>query len=202
MIEYVLLEVEPQPPTPHRQRVLPGLPGFWIFILMDMSFFSVLFLAYLLERAKQPLLYAASQAHLNVSLGLLNMLVLLTSSWFVALAVHALRRGQRRRTVGLLLAALACGLLFAAVKVTEYRQEFALGITPLTDGFFMLYFSLTFIHFLHVLIGIVVLGALAWKTRVGTYGPHCMAGIEVGATYWHMVDLLWILLFPLLYMAR
>jgi nitric oxide reductase NorE protein len=185
-----------------KERVLPGVPGIWIFVLMDMGFFAMLFLAYVLERAKQPALFAASQEHLNVGLGLFNMLVLLTSSWFVAMAVQALRLGRSRQASGLLLAGLACGLLFAAVKVVEYGQKFAAGITPLTDGFFMLYFVLTFLHCLHVIVGVVVLAILALQARKGAYGAGSTAGIEMGATYWHMVDLLWIMLFPLLYMAR
>jgi nitric oxide reductase NorE protein len=183
-------------------RVLPGVPGIWIFILLDMSFFSVLFLAYILERAKQPALFAASQEQLNITLGLFNMLVLLTSSWFVALAVHAVRLGRNRQASVLLVAGLVCGLVFVGVKIVEYSQKFAMGITPLTDGFFMLYFSLTFFHFLHVIVGIVVLAVLALKTRKGTYGAGRAVGIEMGATYWHMVDLIWIMLFPLLYMVK
>jgi nitric oxide reductase NorE protein len=184
------------------KRMLPGVPGIWIFVLMDMGFFAMLFLSFVLERAKQPVLFAASQAHLNVSLGLFNMLVLLTSSWFVAMAVHAVRLGRSRQASYLLLAGLACGLVFAAVKVVEYGQKFSAGITPLTDGFFMLYFVMTFLHCLHVIAGVVVLAILALKTRKGVYGVGRAAGIEMGATYWHMVDLLWIMLFPLLYMAK
>jgi nitric oxide reductase NorE protein len=181
------------------ERLLPGVPGIWIFVLMDMGFFAMLFLAYVLERAKQPALFAASQEQLNVGLGLFNMLVLLSSSWLVAMAVQALRLGRSRQASGLLLAGLACGLLFAALKVVEYGQKFAAGITPLSDGFFMLYFVLTFLHCLHVIAGVVVLAILALKTREGA---GRVVGIEMGATYWHMVDLLWIMLFPLLYMAR
>lgn len=180
-------------------RVLPGVPGIWIFVLMDMGFFAMLFLAFVLERAKQPALFAASQEHLNVSLGLFNMLVLLTSSWFVAMAVQALRLGRSRLASALLPAGLACGLVFAAVKVVEYGQKFSVGITPLTDGFFMLYFVLTFLHCLHVIAGVVVLAVLGLKAR---RGAQSVTGVEMGATYWHMVDLLWIMLFPLLYMAR
>ncbi len=181
------------------ERLLPGVPGIWIFVLMDMGFFAMLFLAYVLERAKQPALFAASQEQLNVSLGLFNMLVLLSSSWLVAMAVQALRLGRSRQASGLLLAGLACGLLFAALKVVEYGQKFAAGITPLSDGFFMLYFVMTFLHCLHVIAGVVVLAILALQTREGA---GRVVGIEMGATYWHMVDLLWIMLFPLLYMAR
>lgn len=183
-------------------RILPGVPGIWIFILLDMGFFAVLFLAYVLERAKQPALFATSQDQLNLGLGLFNMLVLLTSSWFAALAVHGVRQGRDRLASRLLAGALLCGLVFAVVKLVEYGQKFSAGITPLTDGFFMLYFSLTFFHFLHVIVGILVLTVLALKTAKGAYGPGRATGIEMGATYWHMVDLLWIMLFPLIYMAN
>lgn len=183
-------------------RVLPGVPGIWIFILLDMSFFSVLFLSYVTERAAQPAIFTASQGQLNVPLGLCNMLVLLTSSWLVAQAVYSARLGRNRAAGGLLLAALGCALVFIGIKLLEYGQEFAQGITPLTDGFFMLYFSLTLFHFLHVLVGCAVLAILSRNTRRGAYGIGQSTGLETGATYWHMVDLLWIMLFPLLYLAR
>ncbi|MDY7533074.1 cytochrome c oxidase subunit 3 family protein [Pseudomonas sp. Bout1] len=186
----------------NRTRVLPGVPGIWIFILLDMLFFSVLFLAYGMERARQPQLFAAAQAQLNVALGLCNMLVLLTSSWLVAQAVHAIRLGRTRAGKRLLVAALCCALVFAAVKLVEYGQEFSRGITPLTDSFFTLYFSLTFFHFLHVLAGSVVLAILARNTGLCAYDSGRTSGLETGATYWHMVDLIWIMLFPLLYLAK
>ncbi|WP_296257828.1 MULTISPECIES: cytochrome c oxidase subunit 3 family protein [unclassified Pseudomonas] len=183
-------------------RVLPGVTGIWIFILLDMTFFSVLFLAYVTERSGQVALFTASQAQLNVPLGLCNMLVLLTSSWLVAQAVHGARRGQRRAAGWLLLAAIACAVAFIGIKAFEYSEEFSRGITPLTNGFFMLYFSLTFFHVLHVLVGCAVLAVMARNTWQGAYGVGRTSGLETGATYWHMVDLLWIMLFPLLYLAK
>lgn len=192
--------------TPLRRRtespVLPGAPGIWIFILLDMLFFSVLFLAYVAERTNQPGLFATSQEQLNITLGLFNMLVLLTSSWFVALAVHAARRDRREQTLWLLVAAFLCGLIFALVKIAEYFQKFKVGVSMLTNDFFMFYFTLTFIHFLHVIAGMVVLTVMALNARNGAYSARKCTGIETGGTYWHMVDLLWIMLFPLLYMAR
>lgn len=184
------------------QARLPGVPGIWIFVMLDLLFFGMLFLAYLVERAGQPALFARSQASLNLQLGLLNMLVLLTSSWFVALAVHAVRAGHTVRAAWLLRTALACALVFVAVKLVEYGQKLAAGISPLTDGFFMLYFVMTFFHFMHVLAGAVVLGVVARNAGRGAYSSGAHTGLEIAATYWHMVDLLWIMLFPLLYMAR
>jgi len=183
-------------------RRLPGVAGFWIFILIDMVVFAALFLSYVVERVDQVALFSASQATLDVRLGLFNMLVLLTSSWFVAMAVHLARRGQSREVAWLLWGGVLSGLIFSVVKVYEYTEKFSAGTSMLTNDFYMFYFTLTGIHFVHVLIGVMVLSFLAVRAKRGGYSHGNAKGLEVGATYWHMVDLLWIMLFPLLYMAR
>jgi nitric oxide reductase NorE protein len=184
------------------QRRLPGVPGIWIFVLLDMAFFGVLILAFLVERSRQAVQFEQSQAALNLNLGLVNMLVLLTSSWLVALAVHAARVQRGLACAWLLRGGFLCALVFAVLKLVEYGQKIGAGITPLSDGFYMLYFVMTFLHFLHVCAGMVVLWILARHAAAGAYDTGVHTGLESGATYWHMVDLLWIMLFPLLYMAR
>lgn len=189
--------------TRDKVRRLPGVEGIWIFVLIDMSVFALLFLSYVLERVNQPALFARSQQVLDVRLGLINMVVLLTSSWLVALAVHAARENRQKLAARFLSLAFVCGLTFAVIKVFEYTLKFQAGISMLTNDFFMFYFIMTFIHFLHVLAGMVVLAIMAMKARRGGYGgEEHVQGLEVGATYWHMVDLLWVMLFPLLYMAN
>ena len=183
------------------RRHLPGHPGIWIFVLIDMSVFGLLFLVYALTRYDQPALFAKSQQALDVVLGLVNMVVLLTSSWFVALAVQCARANQNIQTTVMLVLGMLCGLIFAVIKIVEYTTKLNAGISMLTNDFFMYYYILTFIHFMHVLAGVVVLGVMAAKVRRGGYGAGNTQGIETGATYWHMVDLLWVMLFPLLYMA-
>jgi len=185
-----------------RERLLPGLNGIWVFVILDLTFFAVFFLSYLLERASRVELFNTSQESLNVPLGLINMIVLLTSSWFVAMAVAAVREAQTRRAVRLLYAGAGLGAVFVLIKLFEYFEKLQVGISPLTNEFFMFYFSLTFFHFLHVLVGLLVLTRLARRYQAGLYRPGQVYGLETAAVYWHMVDLLWIMLFPLLYMAR
>lgn len=183
-------------------RRLPGVAGFWIFILIDMIVFFALFLSYVFERIDQVELFSASQASLDVNLGLFNMLVLLTSSWLVAMAVHLARDGQSWKVAWLLWGGVLSGLIFSVVKIYEYTEKFRTGTSMLTNDFYMFYFTLTGIHFIHVLVGVIVLSFLAVRAKRGRYSYGNEKGLEVGATYWHMVDLLWIMLFPLLYMAR
>ncbi len=185
-----------------RLRLLPGFNGIWVFMIMDLIFFAIFFLSYLQERASRVDLFNASQESLNVPLGLINMIVLLTSSWLVAMAVAAAKAGRSTQAARLLQAGACLGAGFVLIKLFEYFEKARVGISILSNEFFMFYFSLTFFHFLHVLVGLFVLHRLAQRARAGLYGPGRMHGLETGAVYWHMVDLLWIMLFPLLYMAR
>lgn len=188
--------------TGKRQGLLPGINGIWVFVILDLTFFAVFFLSYLLERASRVELFNTAQESLNVPLGLINMIVLLTSSWFVAMAVAAVREGKTRLAVRLLYAGAGLGVGFVLIKLFEYFEKLQAGISPLMNEFFMFYFSLTFFHLLHVLVGLFVLIRLARRYQAGLYRPGEVHGLETAAVYWHMVDLLWIMLFPLLYMAR
>src|SRR5262245_4861323 len=117
------------------------------------------------------------------------------------MAVEAARRRLQRALVGCLGMALACGVAFGAVKIFEYRSKIVHGVTMLTNDFYMYYFALTGLHFVHLVIGIVVLALLLTKARAGMTADY-QRYLESGASYWHMVDLLWIMLFPLLYLVH
>jgi nitric oxide reductase NorE protein len=126
---------------------------------------------------------------------------MLTSSWFVASGIHAARRGQQRLAGGFFCSGLACGLAFVCVKAVEYGAKFHAGISPATNNFYMFYFVLTGIHLLHVLLGMAV---LAFMTRASVNAPidaRKIQHFESGASFWHLIDLLWIVLFALLYLA-
>lgn len=188
----------------HRRRArrMPGEEGVWVFILGDMMVFGLFFLTFVTYRDGNVALYAESQKTLNRSFGLINTLLLLCSSWFVALAVRTARMGKGRAASALLATAFVCGIGFGAVKLLEYGEKFAAGITVLTNDFFMFYFMLTGIHFLHLLIG---LGVLAWLfaiCRKVEIAESDIRTIESGAAFWHLVDLLWVVLFALLYLMR
>jgi nitric oxide reductase NorE protein len=174
----------------------PGTNGLWTFVFIDMIVFSLFFFVYLSERLRVPEVFAASQIHLDPTFGLINALILLTSSLFVAA-----RLGKAAIVRTRLALALACGAMFAASKLTEYSGKFAAGITPVTNSFYSFYFLLTMIHFLHVLAGMVFLGHCLTRARAEAGQPAYLAKLENTGLFWHFVDLLWLFLFPLLYLA-
>jgi nitric oxide reductase NorE protein len=180
---------------------LPGEAGVWVLIFGDMAVFSAFFLTFAYYRAEDAALFHRSSATLNPALGALNTLLMLTSSWFVATGMHALRRGRQRPAAQCFLSALGCGLGFVGVKAVEYGAKFSAGITPATNDFYMFYFALTGIHLLHVLFGMAVLAFLARGAARGPIDARKIQHFESGASFWHLVDLLWIVLFALLYLA-
>lgn len=181
-------------------KVLPGEEGVWILVLGDLIVFGLFFITYLYYRAREAEVFDRSQALLNVHFGVINTLLLLTSSWFVVMGVEAMRNGRNERAKTLWHLAFLCGAGFCAIKAIEYTEKFHEGITLVTNNFFMYYFMYTGIHLLHVVIGLGVLIFLICKTDEAA--PRDVPLFESGATFWHMVDLLWIMLFPLLYLVR
>jgi len=181
-------------------RHAPGEAGLWALILPDLVLFSMLFVTFLVHRRDDPVSFARSAALLDRNLGLIDTLLLLTSSLTVAIAVHRVEDGRPGARAHLV-AAMGCGLSFVALKIIEYTLHIRAGITPATDNFFMFYYVMTGIHLVHVLIGLGVLLTLA----IVAGRPDALARlrlIEGGACFWHVVDLLWIGLFALLYLAR
>jgi len=188
-------------PAPNAPR-LPGDLAIWVFILAEMLVFAVFFSAYAFARAKHPELFNESQVTLNRHAGAINTLLLVTGSWFVVLAVQAAHRGDKAAVPRNVALGMLCGGGFLAVKVFEYAEKFGAGISLSTNTFYMFYISLTFFHFMHVILGMVILAVIWTQARKGAYGPGHCNGLESGAAYWHMVDLLWIILFPLVYVMR
>lgn len=180
---------------------IPGEPGLWVLIFGDLLVFGVLFVTYAVSLVGDPDAMGLSQQKLSRGLGLANTILLLTSSWFIAHAVNAARRGSPRAR-RLILAALALGTAFVGVKVVEWGGHIGHGDTLNSSSFFTFYFMYTGIHLLHVLIG---LGVLTWLSRQcdssGAWtGPFAV--LEGSAVFWHLVDLLWVMLFALLYLLR
>lgn len=172
-----------------------------MFIFGDMLVFSLFFLTYAYYRAENVELYKASQAHLNQMFGALNTFLMLSSSWFVATAVQQARRDRPQVSARCFALGVLCGLGFGVVKFFEYGEKLRLGITPATNDFYMYYYVFTGIHFMHVLIGMGVLTYMAIYARAGVGDEKRIRNIESGASFWHVVDLLWIVLFGLLYLA-
>ncbi len=183
----------------------PRLPGdlvIWLVILAELLTFGILFLTWAFTRARHAAMFAEGQATLDLHTGLTNTLLLISGSACVAHAVHAVRADDCIRGVRWLAASLLCGGAFLAMKVMEYDAKLEAGIDLLTNDFYTLYFMLTGFHFLHVVAGMVMLTVLLIRTAKGAYGRHDCHALETGAAFWHMVDLLWIVLFPLVYVMR
>jgi cytochrome c oxidase subunit 3 len=187
--------------------------GMWIFLITEVLFFGGLFAAYAVYRAWNPEIFVEAHKALNWKLGGLNTLVLITSSLTVALAIRELQGGRARVAVRYLWATLLLAGAFMVVKYFEYAHKFHLGQLPGKyytytgiEGtnphlFFSIYFTMTGLHGLHVLIGMGVILWMIVRTSKGHFGPHYYNPVEVTGLYWHLVDLVWIYLFPLLYLV-
>jgi len=183
-------------------KLLPGDFAIWIFIFMELLVFGILFITYAIVRMDNIELFNDYQRELNRELGLLNTLLLITSSYFVVRAVKAIRLNNIEGCIYWLYAAVAGGAGFLILKSVEYSEKFASGISLSTNTFYMFYLSLTMFHFLHVILGMLILLAVVIKAKQGLYSAKNYIGVETGASYWHMVDLVWIILFPLVYIIR
>jgi len=183
-------------------RLLPGDFAIWFFIFAELLVFGIAFISYAVVRVQNVEMFNQYQLTLNRELGAANTLLLITASYFVVRAIHAIRLDDIKSCVRWLYASLACGSGFLLLKSLEYYDKFSHGIDLSTNTFYMFYLSLTMFHFLHVILGMIILLAIAIKAQRGGYNAQEHIGIETGASYWHMVDLVWIILFPLVYIIR
>jgi cytochrome c oxidase subunit III len=187
--------------------------GMWLFLITEVLFFGGLFLAYMLYRVWYPQAWAEASLELDIVLGAFNTAVLIGSSLTMALAVRAAQTGLQRATVGWILATMALGLVFLIVKYFEYAEKFEHHHVPGPNFafpgpnagpaqiYFSLYFLMTGLHATHMLIGFVIMGVIAWMAYKGRFSPQWYTPVEVSGLYWHFVDIVWIFLFPLLYLV-
>ncbi len=181
---------------------LPGDLAIWLFIFMELLVFGIFFIVYAYMRQQNVVMFNHYQLTLDREIGFVNTLLLITSSYFVVQAVHAIKLNRIKPTINWLYAALAGGAGFLILKSVEYYGKFSEGINLSTNTFYMFYLSLTMFHFLHVILGMIILAAVVYKAKAGAYSLDNSTGVETGASYWHMVDLVWIILFPLVYIMR
>ncbi|MDD5240495.1 MAG: cytochrome c oxidase subunit 3 family protein [Sulfuricella sp.] len=186
----------------HKPGSPPGDLAIWFFIFAELLAFGIFFGSYAFSRAHHVELFNQSQLLLNRESGAINALVLITSSYFVVRAVAAIKQGLDRECANWLAAAIGLGCVFVVIKLFEFHAKFSAGISLSTNTFYMFYLSLTIFHFMHVILGMVILAAVMLKARRGGYTPEEHTGVETGASYWHMVDLVWVVLFPLVYVIR
>ena len=180
----------------------PGDFFIWIFIYAELLVFGIFFLSYAFARSQNVELFNESQLTLNRTTGLINTLVLITSSYFVVRAVAAIKENHSKQCANWFLAANVSGGVFLVIKLTELIGKYSEGISLSTNTFYMFYLSMSFFHFMHVILGMVILYAVMVKARAGGYSHNEHTGVETGASYWHMVDMVWIILFPLVYVIR
>ncbi len=181
-------------------KFVPGQPDMWAFVLFETLLFTSYFVVYLLLRTKNEELFLQSQADLDLRIGIFNTIVLLTSSWSIARCVQASRAGRFRAALINAVLTLSLGVVFLVAKVFEWAKEIRMGNSFTTNEFFQHYYFLTSIHGLHVLIGFIALGVVIYQLSSPTRRSQEL--VETGATYWHTVDFLWVLIFAMLYVVR
>ena len=210
-----------------------GTLGMWIFLVTEIMFFGGMFLAYTLYRWQFPEAFAAASNHLDIWLGGINTVVLIVSSFTMAMAVFSTQVGKQRNSVIFLLLTLVLGVTFLGIKAVEYRQKYDDRLIPgqLVPGrpfgpevaqhgeeaphklhlppgetvkhvemFYWIYFAMTGMHALHMIIGVGILTILTIMAWRGRFSPEYYAPVEISGLYWHFVDIVWIFLFPLLYL--
>ncbi len=195
-----------------------NLLGMWVFLATELLVFGALFTGYSAYRWRYPAGFEAGSRHLNLLIGGVNTVVLLTSSLTMALAVRAASQGRQALLVRLLLATLFLGSAFLGLKAVEYRQDYLERLVPglafdrgawqelhvnpnHVQLFLIFYYVMTGIHALHLTIGIGVLGILTLKASRGHFTPQYSAPVEMWGLYWHFVDIIWLFLLPLLYLV-
>ena len=187
--------------------------GMWIFIIQEVMFFGGLLAAYMLYRIWYPVAWSEGSAELDIRLGGLNTVVLIASSLTMALSVRAAQTGKQKALINWLIVTMVLGLTFLVVKGFEYEHKWALqhvpGLNyhaepnqvPQVAIFLSLYFALTGLHALHMVIGFGILGVILWMAKRKRFTPEWYTPVEMAGLYWHFVDIVWIFLFPLLYLV-
>jgi cytochrome c oxidase subunit 3 len=187
--------------------------GMWLFLATEVMFFGGLLMAYLLYRVWYPQAWSEGSLELDIMLGGINTVVLIGSSLTMALAVRAAQTGQQRATIVFLVLTMVLGLTFLVIKFFEYKHKFELHhvpgpnfhfegpLAPQVEIFLSLYFALTGLHALHMIIGFGLMSVILWMAAKGRFSPQWYTPIELAGLYWHFVDIVWIFLFPLLYLV-
>jgi len=188
--------------------------GMWVFLLTEVLFFGGLFFAYMLYRVWYFDAFAEASRTLDITLGAFNTAVLIGSSLTMALAVRSAQTNQRSATVRWLISTIVLGCVFLGVKVIEYADKFEHHHVPgahfISESpwaaqeqiFFSLYFTMTGLHALHMIVGVAIMSVITWMAAKGRFDEHYYTPVEMAGLYWHFVDLVWIYLFPLLYLVE
>ena len=181
---------------------VPGNGAIWVGILSELTEFAIFFVAYFIAKIHYPEAFATGTAQLNTTAGIVNTLCLLSSSYFIAKAIAAIRKNQVKRCEYWLWATLAMAVCYLVIKAYEFHWNDLNNIHANTSEFFTVYYFMTFNHFLHVGWAGCAILYMVIRTRKGAYSADNYDNLEALAIYWHMIDLMWILIFPLLYVLR
>ncbi|NUO74141.1 MAG: cytochrome c oxidase subunit 3 family protein [Frateuria sp.] len=197
---------------PVQQREAATL-GMWAFLVTEVLFFGVLFAGYTLCRVMFPEAFAEGSRHTDMLLGTIETAVLLTSSCAVALSVREVQLGGRRAATAMLALTAALGIAFLVMHGFEYYAEYREGLIPAIrytqqgvyargmEIFYCLYYFITLFHSLHVTVGVLLLGVMAWRTWHRAFDQDYHTPLELAALYWHLVDIVWIFVYPLIYLV-
>jgi len=198
--------------SPAQQKDAASL-GMWIFLVTEILFFGGLFLAYTIYRWENARSFAHASLHMDIALGTINTVVLICSSLTMAMAVHSAATGKKRLLIGFLIATMLLGGAFLGIKAVEYTDHIRHHLFPgpgfhytvpadarAAEMFFSLYFAMTGLHALHMVVGLGLLTTLLVMARRGRFSPEYHTPVEISGLYWHFVDIVWIFLFPLLYL--
>lgn len=184
----------------------PGDFGVWIIIYIELLTFGLFFIGFAISRKNQLEIFNTSQLLLDQRFGFINTMLLISSSYFVVKAIKIIKHSQTSESFikasFYLLGTIGFGGVFLLIKMFELASKYSDEINLSTNSFFMFYFILSIFHFMHVIFGMIILYNLYINTKAGVYTKDEHRELESGASYWHMVDLLWIVLFPLLYIIR
>jgi len=186
--------------------------GMWVFLLTEILLFGGLFGFYVFYRAWNPDMFYNAHVHLDRLLGGTNTVVLIISSLTIALAIRSIQLNKKKQSMYFLVATILLAAVFLVIKYFEYSHKFHLGMLPGKyytytgiEGmnphiFFSVYFSMTGLHGLHVIFGMLAIGWVVWRTKKDEFSSEYYTPVEMVGLYWHLVDIIWIFLFPLLYL--
>jgi len=178
----------------------PGGILIWIIILLELVTFSAGIIAFTFQSNLFPEMYSISKEELNVHIGFANTLILLTSGFFIAQSLQHLKAANEAKSQNFMWVGMLFGLAFMILKSYEFVDKMEHGFDLSYNAFFMYYWLLTGFHFMHVLVGLIILFVLVSNVRKGVYSKDNFLDVEAGASFWHMCDLIWLILFPVLYL--
>jgi cytochrome c oxidase subunit 3 len=198
----------------YEQQQEAGTLGMWLFLATEILFFGGLFLGYTVYRGMYPVAYGEASRHLDIVLGTINTAVLLCSSLTMAMAIHEAQLGKRRMVILFLIITMVLGATFLGIKFYEYHQKYVEHLIPgagfVWEGpdethaslFFIFYFVMTGMHALHMIIGLGVMTVMLVLTARGKFNSIYYSPLDLSGLYWHFVDIVWVFLFPLLYLVE